>query len=77
MDSEERKELCAKANDRMNNGDPEMIATMQALDGVLGDKYNANMAQNAIKFPQDYEEIISFIKKLTIEFQNLKGLFNI
>lgn len=77
MDAEVKKEIKAAAEERINNGAPEMIEAMSNLAARLTPQYNNTMAQNAAKFPDDYETIISFIKKLTVEFEGLRGMFGL
>lgn len=77
MDAQEKKEICTLAEERINNGEPQMIEAMKNLAEHLTDQYNNTMAQNAAKFPAEYEEIIAFIKNLNREFVGLKGMLGL
>lgn len=76
MEEDEKKKIAQDADNLINNMDPKVIETLTDLKTKLNPQYNAIMANNASTYAEA-EEIIAFLKKMTMELNSLAGMFGI
>ena len=76
MESDERQKIAQDADNMINNMDPCVLTTMTELKTRLNPQYNATMANNASSYAE-YDEIVTFLKRVNSELAGLAGMFGI
>lgn len=76
MEEDEKKNIAQEADNLINNMNPKVIEILTDLKTKLNPQYNAIMAQNAASYAEA-EEIVAFLKKVSMELNSLAGMFGI
>ena len=74
---ETRKDIKEETETRLNAGDMRIAEAAEKLKGMITDEYNGKMAANARTHITEYQEIVDFIRKFTIEMHALINLFGL
>lgn len=74
---ETRKNIREETERRLNAGDMRITEAAEKLKGMITDEYNGKMAANARTHITEYQEIVDFIRKFTIEMHALINLFGL